>query len=153
MYNEESVVSDALAAVGTELEKIASSFEILCVNDGSTDRTSELLLEASRSDPRIVPIELSRNFGKEAAMAAGLDHARGDAVLLMDADLQHPSHLIPDMVRAWNDGADVVNVLNGPKLLFGSLLLRASIPSWGGAMAAGRGPVTSSSSTARWWKP
>lgn len=109
MFNEESVIAEALLAVKSELSEVSSSFEIVCINDGSTDRTGDVLREASLNDPCVVPLELSRNFGKEAAMAAGLDLARGDAVLLMDADLQHPSHLIPEMIRAWRDGADVVN--------------------------------------------
>src|SRR5690606_8185586 len=105
MYNEESVLSETLSVVRTELLKVTESFEVLCINDGSTDSTARLLAEAAAVDFRIRPIELSRNFGKEAAMAAGLDHALGRAVLLLDADLQHPATLIPEMVAAWRGGA------------------------------------------------
>lgn len=109
MFNEEDVLEETLAVVRAEVEKVTSSFEIFCINDGSTDRTGALLERAALSDPRIVPIELSRNFGKEAAMAAGLDHARGQAVLILDADLQHPAELVTQMVAAWREGADVVS--------------------------------------------
>lgn len=109
MFNEEDVLEETLAVVRAEVEKVTDSFEILCINDGSMDRTGALLERAAASDPRIFPIELSRNFGKEAAMAAGLDHARGQAVLILDADLQHPAQLVSQMVKAWRDGADVVS--------------------------------------------
>jgi len=109
MFNEESVLEETLAVVRSELEKVTDSFEILCINDGSTDETGALLRQKSQEDPRVLPVELSRNFGKEAAMAAGLDHARGRGILLLDADLQHPATLIGQMVDAWRGGADVVN--------------------------------------------
>ncbi len=109
MFNEEDVLEEALAVVCAEGEKVSNSFEVLCINDGSTDGTRELLEQAARRDPRVVPIELSRNFGKEAALAAGLDHARGQAVVILDADLQHPAHLLGEMVAAWKSGADVVS--------------------------------------------
>lgn len=109
MYNEESVLAETLSVVRAELSKVTDSFELICINDGSTDRTAQLLNAAAKEDSRVRPIELSRNFGKEAAMAAGLDHALGRAVLLLDADLQHPATLIPEMVAAWRGGAEVVN--------------------------------------------
>jgi dolichol-phosphate mannosyltransferase len=109
IYNEEKVLAQTLEAVIREVQRVTSSFELVCVDDGSTDGTVEHLRSAQAGDPRLVVIELSRNFGKEAAMAAGLDHARGEAVLLLDADLQHPAELISDMVLAWRNGAEVVN--------------------------------------------
>src|SRR5690606_27886265 len=109
MFNEESVLLETLAVVRSELEKVTNSYEILCINDGSTDETGTLLWQQSQVDPRVFPVNLSRNFGKEAAVAAGLDHARGQAVLLIDADLQHPAALIGQMMDAWRGGADVVN--------------------------------------------
>lgn len=83
-------------------------FEIVCVDDGSSDDTLARLIALGRSDTRWRTIELSRNFGKEAALTAGIDHARGDAVIPIDADLQDPPDLIPDMIAAWRNGAEVV---------------------------------------------
>lgn len=83
-------------------------FEIICVDDGSSDDTLARLLILARQDPRFRIIELSRNFGKEAALTAGIDHARGDAVIPMDADLQDPPELIPKMIEAWLKGSEVV---------------------------------------------
>lgn len=83
-------------------------FEVLCIDDGSRDNTLELLCQLPPLDPRFRIVELSRNFGKEAAMSAGLDIARGDAVVVIDADLQDPPELIPEMIQRWQAGADVV---------------------------------------------
>lgn len=83
-------------------------FEIICVDDGSSDDTQERLLALGRMDPRYTIIEFSRNFGKEAALTAGLEHAAGDAVIPLDADLQDPPELIPVMIEAWRNGAEVV---------------------------------------------
>jgi len=85
-----------------------SDFELVLVDDGSTDRTPELLAELATNDPRVHVVRLSRNFGYQAAVAAGLDHAAGDAVVTIDADLQDPPELIPDLVEGWRDGSDVV---------------------------------------------
>src|SRR5690606_21262281 len=92
-----------------QASRASSNFEIVCVDDGSADQTANLLLQTAAADPRVVPLLLSRNFGKEAALAAGLDTARGEAVLILDADLQHPVELIPQMVAAWRAGAEVVS--------------------------------------------
>ncbi len=78
------------------------------MNDGSRDGSSALLAKFNLTDPRVAVIELSRNFGKEIAMTAGLDHADGDAVIVIDSDLQDPPELIADMVRVWQEGTDVV---------------------------------------------
>jgi glycosyltransferase involved in cell wall biosynthesis len=83
-------------------------FEILCIDDGSTDGTLAMLLKISELDPRLIVIEFSRNFGKEAALTAGLELARGDCVVILDADLQDPPSLIGEMLEVWNQGADVV---------------------------------------------
>lgn len=114
-YNEADVVERCLdvvrAQLGGHLAKTARSFEIVCVDDGSRDGTPEALRLASEADPRVRVVSLSRNFGKEAAMAAGLEAARGRAVLLMDADLQHPPDLIPRMVDLWGEGNEVVSAV------------------------------------------
>lgn len=83
-------------------------WEILFVNDGSTDSTLEKMHDARRADPRVNVLNLSRNFGKESALLAGMDYAAGDAVVLMDADLQHPMEAIPEMIRWWERGYDDV---------------------------------------------
>ncbi len=86
-------------------------WEIVCVNDGSTDDTLEQLVRLHNQDPRVCVLDLSRNFGKEAALTAGLDHARGDCAIPMDADLQDPPELIPEMLSRWHAGFDVVNAV------------------------------------------
>jgi glycosyltransferase involved in cell wall biosynthesis len=100
------VFSDTLWRVLAGLPKI--SFEIICVDDGSQDDTLAKLVALAERDSRYRVIELSRNFGKEAALTAGLDDARGEAVILIDADLQDPPELIPVLVSHWQQGADVV---------------------------------------------
>jgi polyisoprenyl-phosphate glycosyltransferase len=108
-YNEEETIRHFFAAVRPILESIEQTdFEIVCVNDGSRDQTlSALMLEASQ-DPRVRVIDLTRNFGKEAALTAGLDEARGAIVIPFDADLQDPPAVIPQLVRKWREGYDVV---------------------------------------------
>jgi glycosyltransferase involved in cell wall biosynthesis len=83
-------------------------FEFICINDGSSDKTLDELLECVQQDTRYVVLELSRNFGKEAAMSAGIDHAKGDCVIPIDADLQDPPQLISKMLVEWQKGAEVV---------------------------------------------
>jgi glycosyltransferase involved in cell wall biosynthesis len=90
------------------MEQIGESFEFVCVNDGSGDATLDVLLSFARRDSRIKILDLSRNFGKEAALTAAIDHASGDAVIPIDADLQDPPELIPEMVAKWREGYEVV---------------------------------------------
>lgn len=108
MLNEESALGGFFATVTPILEGITANYEIVCIDDGSQDRTYEILGEMRDSDPRIKVIRLSRNFGKEAALTAGLTYAVGEAVVPMDADLQDPPEIVPDMVDRWRAGADVV---------------------------------------------
>lgn len=108
-YNEQ----DSLPFLYERLEKLINSienyeFEILFVNDGSKDKTLELIKEYREKDNRISYVDFSRNFGKETAMIAGLDYATGDAVILIDADLQDPPELIPEMIKYWEEGYDDV---------------------------------------------
>lgn len=108
-YNEEASISTFAAAVPPVLDAIPGIvWDIICIDDGSRDGTLGGLLALAAAEPRVRVIELSRNFGKEAALTAGLAAARGDAVIPMDADLQDPPALIAQMVEAWRDGADVV---------------------------------------------
>jgi polyisoprenyl-phosphate glycosyltransferase len=109
-YNEEAVLPEFHRRLAAVLDALAGDLdaEIVYVNDGSSDATMRLLVGIHDRDPRVAVVDLSRNFGKEIAMSAGLDHALGDAVVVIDADLQDPPELIPDMVKAWRSGSDVV---------------------------------------------
>lgn len=108
-HNEEAALRAFFARVVPILESIpATHFEIVCVNDGSKDDTLAMLVVEARRDARIRVIDLTRNFGKEAALTAGIDEATGDAVIPIDADLQDPPELIPALVQRWREGAEVV---------------------------------------------
>lgn len=109
-YNEEEMINIFYDNCSKTLESIKDyNFEFVFINDGSKDRTLELLRELSVLDKRITYISFSRNFGKEAAILAGLKAAKGDFVVLMDADLQHPPSLIPIMLKYINEGYDSVS--------------------------------------------
>lgn len=108
-HNEEDCVAPFLARIDAVLAGLPGvELELVFVNDGSTDTTLELLRQSQERDPRIVIVDLSRNFGKEAALSAGLEVATGDAVIPMDADLQDPPELIPALLARWREGFDVV---------------------------------------------
>lgn len=108
-YNEGEALASFFARVVPILESIEfTQFEIVCVNDGSKDDTLQKLIAVSRMDERVRVIDLTRNFGKEAALTAGIDEALGDAVIPIDADLQDPPELIPTLVAHWQKGAEVV---------------------------------------------
>jgi dolichol-phosphate mannosyltransferase len=106
LYQEDALVEAFHARVCGALEGIP--FELVLVDDGSTDRTPELLAALAARDKRVRVIHLSRNFGHQTALTAGLDHARGEAVVMLDADLQDPPELIPEMLEHWRRGVDVV---------------------------------------------
>jgi len=108
MYNEEEVVDVFFAEVERCLVNTNISYEIICVNDGSNDKTLLKLKAHADLDKRIKIVNLSRNFGKEIALTAGIDHATGDAAIPIDCDLQDPPKLIVDMHRKWKEGYDVV---------------------------------------------
>lgn len=108
VYNEEALVPRLHREVVAAMEVTGQPWRVIYVDDGSRDRTLELLLELRRTDPRVTVLELSRNWGHQAALTAGLAHADGDAVVLMDGDLQDPPSVIPDLVTAWQKGAEVV---------------------------------------------
>ena len=113
-YNESASLPALLTQLSQELAQHGEDWEIIVVNDGSTDDT-ELAMLAWLRDRRIRYVSLSRNFGKEAALTAGIDRARGDVVLLMDADLQHSPALIAAMIDAWRGGADMVYTVRGTR--------------------------------------
>jgi glycosyltransferase involved in cell wall biosynthesis len=108
VHNEEHTLAELCRRLCMVLDTLSVAPEILFVDDGSRDRSFEVMRELAAKDARISVLRLSRNFGKEAAMLAGLDHAQGEAVVVMDADLQHPPELIADFVRHWRAGFDVV---------------------------------------------
>lgn len=110
-YNEAANVGRFAERVAAVLAGIEAEAEIICVNDGSADDTLARLLAARARDPRIRVLDLSRNFGKEFAVTAGLGHAGGDAVVLLDADLQHPPEAIPDMLAQWAAGYEIVHMV------------------------------------------
>ena len=106
VYNEEGTIEEFYSRVRAALEGL--NFELVLVDDGSTDSSATILERLAESDPRVRLVYLSRNFGHQTALTAGLDHARGDAVVMLDADLQDPPELIPRMLDHWREGCDVV---------------------------------------------
>jgi glycosyltransferase involved in cell wall biosynthesis len=108
IFNEEAVIGELDRRLVELRAMLGVSWEVLFVDDGSQDRSLELLLEASGREPAYRVLSLSRNFGHQAAITAGMDHAEGDAVVVMDADLQDPPAVILDMVGKWREGYDIV---------------------------------------------
>jgi glycosyltransferase involved in cell wall biosynthesis len=108
IFNESLNLDGFFARLLPVLEGLGEPFEVVCIDDGSKDDSVARLTARSAADPRIKLLVFSRNFGKEAALSAGLAHAMGDAVIPIDADLQHPPELIPEMVAKWREGYDVV---------------------------------------------
>jgi dolichol-phosphate mannosyltransferase len=106
VYNEEDLVEEFYARTTAALGDF--DYELIIVNDGSSDRTPEILDRLSENDPRLRVVHLSRNFGHQPALTAGLEHALGDVVVMLDADLQDPPELISQMVERWREGSDVV---------------------------------------------
>ena len=107
-YNEEAVLAEFHRRALAALESIAANLEIVYTDDGSRDQTANILRELQQKDPRMRVVSLSRNFGHQLAVTAGLEHARGDAVVIIDADLQDPPEVIPEMIQRWRDGYQVV---------------------------------------------
>ena len=107
-FNEEGVLAEFHSRLTAVLNGLGGRSEIVFVDDGSSDGTLAVMRRLRADDPRVAIVELSRNFGKEIAMTAGLDHTHGDIVVLIDADLQDPPELIPEMIRQWREGYDVV---------------------------------------------
>jgi glycosyltransferase involved in cell wall biosynthesis len=109
LLNEQEIIDATLSEVSAVLEGLATNYEIVVVDDGSTDGTFAQLKRSNEANPRIKGVRLSRHFGKEAAVLAGMSRARGQAVVTMDGDLQHPPAVIPDMLAKWREGAQVVH--------------------------------------------
>ena len=127
-HNEESGIAHSLAVIRKILDGCGMDWEIIVVDDGSSDRTFDRLRDLAAQDARIRGVRFSRNFGKEAALLAGLNIAKGDAVVTIDADLQHPPRLIPEMIAAWRQGAKVVDGVKRSRATDGALTrLRAKV--------------------------
>ncbi len=107
-FDEEDVLPLFLSRVGGVLDSLGATSELVLVDDGSSDRTWEIIEKAAVEDPRVVGVRLMRNHGHQLALTAGLSVCRGERVLIIDADLQDPPELLPDMMALMDDGADVV---------------------------------------------
>lgn len=108
VFNEEAVLPHFHQKISGVLSEQPFNFEIVYINDGSSDNTLSIIKELRQADKQVTLIDLSRNFGKEIALTAGLQKAAGDAVIVIDADLQDPPELIPELIREWQNGYDVV---------------------------------------------
>lgn len=111
VYNEEEVLFEFYRETIKVLLLIDNPYEIIFVNDGSTDGSRSTLFKLSRDDENVKVIHFSRNFGHEAAMIAGIDYASGDYIVCMDSDLQHPPTLLPDIIRKFDSGFDIINMV------------------------------------------
>jgi dolichol-phosphate mannosyltransferase len=107
-YNEEGVLPELYRRIGEVMERTGEPWELVLVNDGSRDRTPQVMRELHAADPRVKVVDFARNFGHQIAVSAGLDYARGDAVIIIDADLQDPPEVILDMIERWKAGYEVV---------------------------------------------
>src|SRR5215211_6755115 len=107
-YNEEGAIEQLTERLSEVMDSLDGDAEAIFVDDGSRDRTWELMVEAAGADPRIRLIRLSRNFGHQTALTAGVDAAAGDAVIVLDADLQDPPEVVLELAARWREGYDVV---------------------------------------------
>ena len=108
VFNEEGSLPELYRRITSVMKQLDLSFELIFVDDGSTDRSFEIILEMIEKDNNVKIIQLSRNFGHQLAIIAGIDHAHGDAVITMDGDLQHPPELIAKLIEKWHEGNDIV---------------------------------------------
>ena len=108
VHDEEEAIPELARRLRAVLDGIGGTFEVILVDDASTDSSAARIRDAADADPRFRGVRLSRNFGHQAAISAGLDLARGEAVVVMDADLQHPPELIPSLLERWREGYEVV---------------------------------------------
>lgn len=109
LYFEEAVVEECYSRITNTLTTLTEyDYEIICINDGSKDKTLDILESYARSDEKLKVISFSRNFGHQAAVTAGLKFVTGDAIVIIDADLQDPPEVIPDMIKLWEEGYEVI---------------------------------------------
>src|SRR6267154_2401255 len=112
VFQESAALPSFLAAVRHMLDQVGASYELILVDDGSSDNTWPIITQEAKASPAVRGFRLSRNFGKESALCAGLEKARGAAVIVMDGDGQHPASLLPEMIRMWRaSGADIVQAV------------------------------------------
>ncbi|MEG0214643.1 MAG: glycosyltransferase family 2 protein [Hungatella sp.] len=111
VYNEEAALKQFYAETKKVLDQISWDYELLFINDGSGDGSLQILYELTEADPRVALVNFSRNFGHEAAMIAGIDFATGDAIVCMDADLQHPPECIPEILKKLEEGYEVISMV------------------------------------------
>ncbi|MDR2938775.1 MAG: glycosyltransferase family 2 protein [Clostridiales bacterium] len=108
VYNEEAVINESYARLTNVISSLNKPYELIFVNDGSKDKTAEIIGGIQKEDGNVTLVNFSRNFGHQAAITAGMDYARGDAMIIIDADLQDPPEVILDMIKLWGQGYDVV---------------------------------------------
>ena len=108
VYNEEAVICESYRRLKAVMDTLAEPYELIFINDGSQDKTAQIIEALARKDPSIRLLSFSRNFGHQIAITAGMDYARGQAVIIIDADLQDPPEVIPAMVAKWREGYEVV---------------------------------------------
>ncbi len=108
VYNEEALIAEFCARVAEVLEQQGEPFEIVLINDGSRDRSPVIIRDIHKRDPRVKVVNFSRNFGLQSALTAGLDYAQGQAVIVMDTDLQDPPEVLPRLIAKWREGYDLV---------------------------------------------
>lgn len=108
VFNEEEVLPELYSRTQQVMDAFGEPWELILVDDGSRDRSAEIIADLNRKDPRVKGVSFSRNFGFQEAVTAGLDHASGEAVVLSDADLQDPPEVIPELITRWREGNDVV---------------------------------------------
>lgn len=127
--NEELVLEELIARTERVFQTLPYEYELLFVNDASTDRSMEILLAARKRNPRIRILEMSRRFGVAPCFMAGFDHARGDAAIMLDSDLQDPPELIPQLLTKWKEGARVVHTVRTKRK--GESFLRLAVTALG----------------------
>ncbi|HJA69269.1 MAG TPA: glycosyltransferase family 2 protein [Firmicutes bacterium] len=108
MYNEEEVILESYRRLDNVMRPLGEEYELIFVNDGSRDRTMEIMLDVAKKDPHVKIVDFARNFGHQTAVTAGMKYSSGDAVVIIDADLQDPPELIPGMIEKWKEGYEVV---------------------------------------------
>lgn len=114
-FNEEGVLHELYRRISQVLDGAGEAWELVLVNDGSRDRTPEIMRELHATDPRVKVVDFARNFGHQIAVTAGMDYAQGDSVVLIDADLQDPPELILEMLAKWREGYDVVYAIRAER--------------------------------------